>query len=181
MSHVNEIQRLLPWVSLTTLVFLIPTPRLSCVFTLLIDHVTNMTRPTDIKENHIVWSCAIYISGRSKPQMYHRHRLSIRYLRWNSLGCLRYDSSIRYQNKLPLMTSTTQAIPIPKLAYLGCHRHYSRIPYQMNYVGCSKSKVPYLLSFFKQHWNKLPMGECSGGLHNHAVKIWSLLMFLIML
>ncbi len=28
--------------------------------------------------------------------------------------------------------------------------------------------------FFRQHWNKLPRGECSGGLYDHTVKIWRL-------
>ncbi len=28
--------------------------------------------------------------------------------------------------------------------------------------------------FFRQHWNKLPRGECSVCLYNHAVKIWRL-------
>ncbi len=37
------------------------------------------------------------------------------------------------------------------------------------------------MSFFLQHWNKLPRGEYSGGLYIHTVKIWRLCMFLIML
>ncbi len=32
-----------------------------------------------------------------------------------------------------------------------------------------------------QHWNKLPRGECSGGLYDHTVKMWRLCLFLIML
>ncbi len=28
--------------------------------------------------------------------------------------------------------------------------------------------------FFRQHWNKLPRGECSGGLYDHTIKIWKL-------
>ncbi len=44
-----------------------------------------------------------------------------------------------------------------------------------NYEGCSKSKVPYFLTFFlRQHWTKLLREECSGGLYDHTLKIWKL-------
>ncbi len=43
------------------------------------------------------------------------------------------------------------------------------------YDDCLKSKDPYFSNFFfRQHWNKPPRGECSGGLYNHSVKIWRL-------
>ncbi len=31
--------------------------------------------------------------------------------------------------------------------------------------------------FFRQHWNKLPRGECSGDFYDHTVKIWRLVCF----
>ncbi len=39
----------------------------------------------------------------------------------------------------------------------------------------------FFVYFFRQHWNKLLRGECSGGLYDDTVKIWKLCMFLIML
>ncbi len=56
-----------------------------------------------------------------------------------------------------------------------------RIEKMLNTRAVQKVRSHIFCIFFRQHWNKLPRGECSGGLNDHTVKIWRLRMFLIML
>ncbi len=50
--------------------------------------------------------------------------------------------------------------------------------YNIDIRGLFKKWGPQVfVFFFRQHWNKLPRGECSGGLYDQTVKIWRLCVF----
>ncbi len=73
---------------------------------------------------------------------------------------------IQYYNNIPIIDNTGRG----KVDNEAAGRHQKFLERE----GRSKIKVQYFLSFFRQHWNKLPRRECSVGLYDHTVKIWKL-------
>ncbi len=63
----------------------------------------------------------------------------------------------------------------PELFFFSCFDFLGRSYLWLYTRAVQKVKsCIFCLFFFKQHWNKLPRGECSGGLYDHTVKIWRL-------
>ncbi len=51
---------------------------------------------------------------------------------------------------------------------------FPSILFSLNTRAVQKVRSRIFCLFFRQHWSKLPQGECSGGLYNYTVKIWRL-------